>query len=142
MLLLPLLPPKHLLCLFPVRRERNAANKQSVSDEATVATLSWCICGRGRQVVDIVLLLQQQHNSEISTSLLTEELGPRVVAKLLQVFTFAALGSLHLLPFCVHCTCVNTHFNVKDGLGEAGEEEKITVLLFLFCHSSVDLSVL
>ncbi len=136
---------KHLLCLFPIRREKYYKQAVGVTGEmrhftlvvedaaqlvsATVATLSWYISGRGRTVVDIVLLLQQQHNNKIFTSFLTRRTWRRVVAnfwKFLLLLPFVLSTFFLSLLFCVHCTCVNTHFDVKDRLHKAGEntEEK------------------
>lgn len=95
---------KHLLRLIPVRKEKYF--KQAVSvilrtpASAAVATLSRCVSGRGRKVVDIVLLLLQQHNKKIFTSFLTRRTRRRVVANFWKF--------LLLLPFVLStffCPC-------------------------------------
>lgn len=106
-----------------VRREKTT-NKQLVSQgkgevlhlmlSATVATLSWSFSGRRREVVDIVLLLQQQHNNRIFTSFLTRRTWCRVVAnfwKFLLLLPFvlstfsvpAVLCPLHLCKYSLWC---------------------------------------
>lgn len=40
---------------------------------ATAATLSLCVSGRGRKVVDIVLLLQQQHNNKKNLNIFSQK---------------------------------------------------------------------
>lgn len=73
---------------------------------ATAATLSWCISSKGRKVVDIVLLLQQQHNNEIFTSFLTRRTWRRLVFCPLFSPPFsvpAVLCTLHLCKYSHWC---------------------------------------